>query len=73
MYGRFLFILVSGLIHLSEKYLIEILRHECKKYVYTWLHDLELTTLDEKKEIVPRHILYKDGRRKHIASEIGNN
>jgi hypothetical protein len=35
------------------------------------LNDLELTTFDEKKEFVPRHILYKDGTRKHIASEIG--
>ena len=62
---------VTGLIHLSEKYLIETLRNECKKYVYAWLHDLEMTNLDEKKDIVPRHILYKDGTRKHIASEIG--
>jgi hypothetical protein len=36
-----------------------------------WLQDLELTTFDEKKEFIPRHILYKDGTRKHIASEIG--
>ena len=63
--------LVIGLIHLSEKYLIETLRNECKKYVYTWLQDLELTTFDEKKEFIPRHVLYKDGTRKHIASEIG--
>ncbi|CAF4132016.1 unnamed protein product, partial [Rotaria sp. Silwood2] len=62
---------ITGLIHLSEKYLIETLRNECKKYVHTWLHDMELTTFDEKKEFVPRHILYKDGTRKHIASEIG--
>lgn len=32
---------------------------------------MELTTFDEKKDFVPRHILYKDGTRKHIASEIG--
>lgn len=64
--------LVTGLIHLSEKYLIETLRNECKKYVYNWLHDLEMTNLDEKKDFVPRHILYKDGTRKHIAAEIGN-
>ena len=64
--------LVTGLIHLSEKYLIETLRNECKKYVYSWLHDLEMTNLDEKKDFVPRHILYKDGTRKHIAAEIGN-
>ncbi|CAF1064432.1 unnamed protein product [Rotaria sordida] len=62
---------ITGLIHLSEKYLIETLRNECKKYIYTCLHDMELTTYDEKKEYVPRHILYKDGTRKHIASEIG--
>ncbi|CAF4005403.1 unnamed protein product, partial [Rotaria magnacalcarata] len=62
---------ITGLIHLSEKYLIDTLRNECKKYVSTWLHDLELTTFDDKKEYVPRHILYKDGTRKHIASEIG--
>ncbi|CAF4440072.1 unnamed protein product [Rotaria socialis] len=61
---------ITGLIHLSEKYLIDTLRNECKKYVSTWLHDLELTTFDDKKEYVPRHILYKDGTRKHIASEI---
>ncbi|CAF0908114.1 unnamed protein product [Adineta ricciae] len=61
---------INGLIHLSEKYLIETLRNECKKYIHTWLNDLELTTVDEKKECVPRHILYKDGTRKHIASEI---
>ena len=65
------FLLVNGLIHLSEKYLIETLRNECKKYVYTWLHDLELTIFDEKKELIPRHILYKDGTRKHISTEIG--
>ncbi len=62
---------VIGLIHLSEKYLIETLRNECKKYVNTWLNDLELINFDEKKEFIPRHILYKDGTRKHIASEIG--
>ncbi|CAF0862908.1 unnamed protein product [Adineta ricciae] len=62
---------INGLIHLSEKYLIETLRNECKKYIHTWLNDLELTTVDDKKECVPRHILYKDGTRKHIASEIG--
>ncbi len=65
-----MFILVIGLIHLSEKYLIETLRNECKKYVYTYLNDLELINFDEKKETIPRHILYKDGTRKHIASEI---
>ncbi|UJR10156.1 hypothetical protein I4U23_014372 [Adineta vaga] len=64
---------INGLIHLSEKYLIETLRNECKKYVYTWLNDMELTTVDEKKEFLPRHVLYKDGTRKHIASEIGKN
>jgi hypothetical protein len=64
------FRLVNGLIHLSEKYLIEILRNECKKYVYTWLNDLELINFNEKKNFLPRHILYKDGTRKHITSEI---
>lgn len=63
--------LVIGLIHLSEKYLIETLRNECKRYVFTWLNDLELINCDEKKEFLPKHILYKDGTRKHIASEIG--
>ena len=65
--------LVTGLIHLAEKYLIETLRNECKRYVHAWLHELEMTSLNEKKDIVPRHILYKDGTRKHIASEIGTN
>ena len=60
-----------GLIHLSEKYLIETLRNECKKYVSTWLNDLELINFDEKKDLIPRHILYKDGTRKHITSELG--
>ena len=63
--------LVTGLIHLAEKFLVETLRNECKRYVHAWLRDLEMTSLDEKKDIVPRHILYKDGTRKHIASEIG--
>lgn len=62
--------IVIGLIHLSEKYLIETLRNECKKYVSIWLNDLELINFDEKKEFLPRYILYKDGTRKHIASEI---
>ncbi len=66
-------ILVIGLIHLSEKYLIETLRNECKKYVSTCLNDLELINFDEKKEFIPRHILYKDGTQKHITSEIGIN
>ncbi len=69
----FVFNPVIGLIHLSEKYLIETLRNECKKYVQNWLNDLELINFDEKKEFIPRHILYKDGTRKHIASEIGTN
>lgn len=69
--NNLLIVLVIGLIHLSEKYLIETLRNECKKYVFTWLNDLELINCDEKKEFLPRHILYKDGTRKHIASEIG--
>jgi hypothetical protein len=63
--------LVIGLIHLSEKYLIETLRNECKKYVYTWLNDIEFINFDEKKDFISRHIIYKDGTRKHIASEIG--
>ena len=67
-----LFIQVTGLIHLSEKYLIDTLRHQCKKFVYNWLHEMELIHLDEKKDLIPRHILYKDGTRKHIAAEIGN-
>jgi hypothetical protein len=70
-YVRSIVIQVTGLIHLSEKYLIETLRNDCKKYVSTWLHDLEMINLDDKKDIIARHVLYKDGTRKHIACEIG--
>ena len=61
---------VTGLIHLSEKFLIETLRYQCKKYVSNWLNDIEMNHFDEKKDSVARHILFKDGTRKHINAEI---
>ncbi|CAF0731614.1 unnamed protein product [Didymodactylos carnosus] len=61
---------ITGLIHLSERFLIGTLRSECKKYVRNYLKDLEMITFDNTKEFVPRHILYKNGTRQHISTEI---